>query len=187
MDHGSHTFYLAFEWMRAYPTAVTARVETRGGFDTEDELICSLKFPTGVASAHLSWNAGVRKVLYTIHGDRGALRVEDDALELARRTFSGDGWQFDRRMVASGWMDASHAAWFQPLFDGFRAAIVGDDFVGREAREAFLCVQLIEAAYASAREGSRELPLRGLDALEVDEVRERRERLARLREATPRS
>ena len=25
MDHGSHTFYLAFEWLRAYPTAITAR------------------------------------------------------------------------------------------------------------------------------------------------------------------
>ena len=23
MDHGSHTFYLAFEWLRAYPTAIT--------------------------------------------------------------------------------------------------------------------------------------------------------------------
>ena len=32
-------------------------------YDTEDDFTCSLKFPTGVASAHLSWNAGVRKVL----------------------------------------------------------------------------------------------------------------------------
>ena len=30
MDHGSHTFYLAFEWMRAYPTAITARCARDG-------------------------------------------------------------------------------------------------------------------------------------------------------------
>ena len=38
---------------------------TLGPFDTEDDFSCSLRFPTGVASAHLSWNAGVRKVIYT--------------------------------------------------------------------------------------------------------------------------
>ena len=46
-----------------YPTAITAHAATLGAFDTEDDFTCSLKFPTGVASAHLSWNAGVRKVL----------------------------------------------------------------------------------------------------------------------------
>jgi len=36
MDHGSHTFYLAFEWMKAYPKALTAFASTTEGFDTED-------------------------------------------------------------------------------------------------------------------------------------------------------
>ena len=85
MDHGSHTFYLAFEWLRAYPTAITARSVAMGPYDTEDDFSCSLRFPTGVASAHLSWNAGVRKVMYTLHGDRGAIRVEDDDIEVAVR------------------------------------------------------------------------------------------------------
>src|SRR5262245_50503406 len=71
MDHGSHTFYLAFEWLRAYPTAITGHLSSSGSFDTEDDFTCTLKFPTGVASAHLSWNAGVRKVIYTIHGEHG--------------------------------------------------------------------------------------------------------------------
>ena len=47
MDHGSHTFYLAFEWLRAYPTAITARAVTMGPLDTEDDFSCSLRFPTG--------------------------------------------------------------------------------------------------------------------------------------------
>ena len=83
MDHGSHTFYLAFEWLGSYPTGITARAATLGPFDTEDDFACSLRFPTGTASAHLSWNAGVRKVLYTLHGEHGAIRVEDDDVELA--------------------------------------------------------------------------------------------------------
>ena len=187
MDHGSHTFYLAFEWLRAYPTAISARAVTMGPFDTEDDFSCSLRFPTGVASAHLSWNAGVRKVMYTVHGERGAIRVEDDDIEVAVRerkpaVQSGSAgsaeagatsWRFEREAISSDWMDSSHVTWFNSLFDDFKGAIDRGEFVGREAEEAFLCVQLISTAYASAREGSKELPLAGLAALEGDDVSDR--------------
>jgi predicted dehydrogenase len=182
MDHGSHTFYLAFEWLRAYPTAVTARAATMGPFDTEDDFTCSLKFPTGVASAHLSWNAGVRKVMYTIHGERGAVRVEDDSIEVATQQAGRGGavgWKFEREEIPSDWMDSSHVTWFNSLFDDFRGAIARGEFVGKEAQESFLCVQLIDTAYASARDGSRELPLPGLAALEGDDVTDRRTRRKR--------
>jgi predicted dehydrogenase len=168
MDHGSHTFYLAFEWLRAYPTAISARMSSAGAPghpDTEDDLSCSLRFPTGVASAHLSWRAGVRKVLYTIHGERGAIRVEDDNVEVARARARADGttaaseWSFERLDVPSDWMDSSHVTWFNSLFDDFKRQIAKGEWVGREAEEAFLCVQLIQTAYASAKAGSRELPL----------------------------
>jgi predicted dehydrogenase len=182
MDHGSHTFYLAFEWLKAYPTAIPARAATLGPFDTEDDLTCSLKFPTGVASAHLSWNAGVRKVLYTVHGERGAVRVEDDAIEVATQVAGADGslgWRFERESISSDWMDSSHVTWFNSLFDDFKGAIARHEFVGREAEEAFRCVQLIATAYASAREDSRELPLLGLAALGGDDVSDRLARQAR--------
>src|SRR5450432_1195782 len=162
MDHGSHTFYLAFEWLRAYPTAISARMSTMGAFDTEDDLSCSLRFPTGVASAHLSWQAGVRKVLYTIHGDRGAIRVEDDSIEVARLQTGGDaggpqsGWKFEHLDVPSDWMDSSHVTWFNSLFDDFKRQIAKGEWVGRDAQEAFLCVQLIQTAYESAKDGSTE-------------------------------
>jgi predicted dehydrogenase len=193
MDHGSHTFYLAFEWLRAYPTAITARAANvgLGPYDTEDDFTCSLKFPTGVASAHLSWNAGVRKVLYTVHGERGAVRVEDDAIEVATQVPGPDGsvtWQFDRESISSDWMDSSHVNWFNSMFDDFKGAIARRDFVGQEAREAFLCVQLIATAYASAREDSRELPLLGLAALQGDDVSDRlahKARTARVRDLNP--
>jgi predicted dehydrogenase len=176
MDHGSHTFYLAFEWLRSYPIAISARATTMGPFDTEDDFSCSLRFPTGVASAHLTWNAGVRKVLYTIHGERGAIRVEDDDIEVAvqeRGAAGGIGWTFERQAISSDWMDSSHVTWFNSLFDEFKDAVARREPVGREAEEAFRCVQLISTAYASAREGGRELPLAGLGALEGDDLSER--------------
>jgi predicted dehydrogenase len=176
MDHGSHTFYLAFEWLGSYPTAISARAATLGPFDTEDDFSCSMRFPTGTASAHLSWNAGVRKVLYTLHGERGAIRVEDDDVELAvqeRAAGGGTTWKFERQAISSDWMDSSHVTWFNSLFDDFKAAIARREFVGRETEEAFLCVQLIATAYASSRDGSRELPLPGLAALEGDDVSDR--------------
>src|SRR3954449_2155132 len=144
MDHGSHTFYLAFEWLRAYPTAITARAVAMGPYDTEDDFSCSLRFPTGTASAHLSWNAGVRKVMYTVHGDRGAIRVEDDDIEVAiqgpgkRGSNGGVAWSFERQAIKSDWMDSSHVTWFNSLFDDFRGAIDRREFVGKEAQEAFL-------------------------------------------------
>src|SRR3569623_48203 len=192
MDHGSHTFYLAFEWLRSYPTAISARMSTMGNFDTEDDLSCSLRFPTGVASAHLSWQAGVRKVIYTIHGDHGAIRVEDDAIEVAR---AGRGtsisspemaWQFERLDVPSDWMDSSHVNWINSLFADFPRAIAQGQRVGKEAEESFLCIELIQTAYASAKDGSRELPLGRQVTETLPEQRKLRQRAGRPTSTTPR-
>ena len=160
MDHGSHTFYLAFEWLRSYPTAISARTSTMGTFDTEDDLSCSLRFPTGVASAHLSGRPGVRKVLYTVHGDRGAIRVEDDSIEVAR---AGQGrsvnspdvdWKFERHDVPSDWMDSSHVTWFNSLFDDFERRSTRR--LRRQGGPGGLPVcPAIQTAYASAREDSQ--------------------------------
>jgi predicted dehydrogenase len=180
MDHGSHTFYLAFEWLRSYPTLISANTSTLGAFDTEDEFACSLKFPTGFVSAHLSWTAGVRKVVYTIHGDQGAIRVEDDKIEIARlrndsmRSYRA-AWDFENQEAPSDWMDSSHVGWFNSLFDEFQGAIDRGEWVGRDAQESFLCVQLIQTAYASAAEGSRQLALRDLTpVVATDDLARRR-------------
>ena len=159
-DHGSHTFYLAFDWLGAYPTAITAKMSHLGDADTEDNLSCSMTFPTGTASAHLSWTAGDRKILYTIHGDRGAIRIEDDDIEVAVMNRASDGtitWTRTHTTAPSDWMDASHVGWFRSLFRDFVTAIETRDYVGREAHDGEKCVELIETAYASARDGSREL------------------------------
>lgn len=169
MDHGSHTFYLTFDWLGSYPTAVTAKMTNLEPekYDTEDNFTTVLTFPNGVAHAHLTWTAGVRKVIYTVQGERGAITVDDDDLQLAVMESTGGPdvaqgavkWNVEKRVIASNWMDASHVSWFNSLLDQFKTAIATGDYVGKEAREAYLCIQLITTAYRSAAEGCRELPL----------------------------
>ncbi|MGA7120671.1 MAG: Gfo/Idh/MocA family oxidoreductase [Polyangiaceae bacterium] len=160
MDHGSHTFYLAFDWLGAYPTSITAKMSTLGNFDTEDNFACAITFPNGTATAHLTWTAGVRKVIYTIHCEGGAVRVEDDDIEVA--VMSGElaerqaTWKVEKHEVASDWMDASHVGWFRSLLDEFADAIRREDYVSRETEASVQCVELITMAYVSAIHGSRE-------------------------------
>ncbi len=171
MDHGSHTFYLTFDWMGAWPTAVTAKMSNLEPekWDTEDSFSAVLTFPGGAAHAHLTWTAGVRKVIYTVQGERGAITVDDDELQLAvmRATQGPDvaqgavTWDVERRTIASDWMDASHTTWFNAMFDRFREAIDREAWAGEEARDAYRCVEIINEAYRSSADGCRERPLSG--------------------------
>jgi len=163
MDHGSHTFYLAFEWLRSHPTAVSAKTLSQHGADTEDNFSCTLTFPTGIATAQLTWTAGARKVIYTLHGDRGAITVDDDAIEVLSKDGgrgATEGRHQRARTVPSGWMDASHKDWFKGVLDQFAEAIGRGDFVSDETVDAVQCVRVICAAYASAQHASREEPIR---------------------------
>jgi hypothetical protein len=56
-------------------------------------------------------------------------------------------------------MDASHTRWFNAMFDEFLAAIESGDFAGKEALDAYRCIEIITTAYRSAGEACRELPL----------------------------
>ena len=158
MDHGSHTFYLAFDWLASQPTAITAKMSNLSTFDTEDNFSCTVTFPTGIAVAQLTWNSGFRKVIYTIHGANGAIKVEDDDIEIHRKRAGGQV-DVERLSAASHWMDASHAEWFKALQGEFVTAIRNGQWVGQEARDAAMCVQLIETAYASARADGKQLAI----------------------------
>lgn len=163
MDHGSHTFYLAFEWLGSYPSSVSAHMSTLGDWDTEDNFSCTLQFPSGIAVAQLTWTAGMRKVIYTVHGDRGAITVNDDDIELTTmKPANGSAavkWETHRQSVSSDWMDASHVGWFSSLLDEFKESIETNDYVGHSALDALACIHVIRTAYSSARSGSGVLPL----------------------------
>ena len=158
MDHGAHTFYLTFDWLGSHPLSITAKMSSQGAYDTEDNFTCTVTFPTGIAMARLTWNAAVRKVIYTIHGDTGAIRLEDDDVEITERGPAGKPI-VERRSIASHWGDASHKEWFGAILDRFGAAIDAHEHVGADARDAVLCVKLIETAYASSRSGCVEMSL----------------------------
>ncbi|MBS1958212.1 MAG: Gfo/Idh/MocA family oxidoreductase [Bdellovibrionales bacterium] len=172
MDHGSHSFYLTFEWLGAYPTAITAKMTNQEPqkYDTEDNFSTVVTFPTGLANCNLTWTAGVRKVIYAIQGTKGAITVDDDDMQVAiqEKTDGPDvaqgaiRWNVEKTMISSDWMDASHVTWFNALFDQFKTAIETDDYAGKEAKEAYRCVEMITKAYESARNGCKEEKLLGI-------------------------
>jgi predicted dehydrogenase len=173
MDHGSHTLYIAFEWLASHPIAVSAKAMTFGAYDTEDNLSCTLTFPNGLATAQLSWTAGARRVMYSLHGEHGAIVVEDDRVELlipddVKKARPELGARAGVQSVPSHWMDASHKEWFGSLLDKLRQAIDMDDFVGPDARDAIMCIKTIAACYQSAQQSAREIKIgsspRGSDA-----------------------
>lgn len=172
MDHGSHSFYLTFMWLGTYPTAVTAKMSNLepAKYDTEDNFTTVLTFPNGLANCHLTWTAGVRKVIYSVQGTKGAITVDDDDMQIAiqEKTDGPDvaqgaiKWNVEKKSIASDWMDASHVSWFNSMFDQFKTAIETDEYVGAEAKESYRCVEIITKAYESAKDGCRELRLEGI-------------------------
>ncbi|MEP6780240.1 MAG: Gfo/Idh/MocA family oxidoreductase, partial [Gemmatimonadaceae bacterium] len=174
MDHGSHSLYLLFDWLASFPTTVSAHLSNGIIHDTEEDFNCTIGFPAGYATVHLTWTAGVRKVMYTLHGEKGSIRVEDDDIEVAHMradpTMSYQGsWEFERTKVSSNWMDSSHVSWFNSLFDDFRVAIAANDYVSDDLRTSRECVRLIEAAYESAAQQSRQVALDHPTALAIVE------------------
>jgi predicted dehydrogenase len=167
MDHGSHTFYLTFSWLASLPVALTAKcVRLAQEWDTEDNLTVTLEFPgKRFAHAYLSWTAGMRKVIYTVQGTRGAVMVNDDDAEISvgfPNTGSHAGtsdYKLEKFTIESDWMDASHTKWFNSMFDKFLGCIERGEVLNDEIRESYACVEVIEKCFRSSEAQSKELAL----------------------------
>ncbi len=168
MDHGSHSLYLTFEWLGGYPKSVTASAinESFPKYDTEDNFSAVYEFENGYANVHLSWTAGARKVIYTIQGDKGAITVDDDQLQLAiinnidnENISHKANWVVENYSIRSDWMDSSHTSWFNSMFDKFKYAIINDDFKNDEIIDAYFCIQAIMKSYESIENNSTKLKL----------------------------
>lgn len=162
MDHGSHSLYLIFDWMKDFPVKVSASMTNLQSdrYDTEDNFQAELVFPSGLAQINLTWTAGVRKNFYSIQGTKGAITIQEDDIEIAVQQSGAKNannnndnitWSFENRKISSHWMDASHVSWFNSLVDDFRAAIVNNQFVGPDSLDALACIKVINAAYKSAK------------------------------------
>jgi predicted dehydrogenase len=168
MDHGSHALYLAFEWMSGYPISVTASGFNfhKTIYDTEDNFQAMYEFENGLANIYLTWTAGVRKTLYSIHGENGAITVDDDLLKLSIKNNNENNnqshkatWQVENYDIASQWDDSGHKEWFNSMFDEFQKAITNSDYLNREIVDALFCVQSITKAYESIINNSEKLLL----------------------------
>lgn len=95
-------------------------------------------------------------MIYTVEGENGAVFVNNDHFEMVRREETLENFS-----IQSNWMDASHSAWFNSMFDDFVHAMASRDFVGKDARDSYRCVEVIERCYQSAREESRMVVIPG--------------------------
>jgi predicted dehydrogenase len=163
MDHGPHTSYLAFEWLGGHPTSVSAWSRSVGADAVEDDATCTLMFPRGLVRAHLTWNAGFRRVIYTLHGERGAIRVEDDDIELVVR-HSASETRTERSVLPSDWKDAGHGVWFEGVMRDFVKAIDQQQWFGHEAQDAVMGMHVISGAMSSAGRGGLWVSLPGVPA-----------------------
>ncbi len=161
MDHGSHSLYLAFEWLNSFPKTVNASSQNFSSdksdkYDTEDNFSAVYEFENGIANIYLSWTAGVRKVIYTIQGEKGAITVEDDQIQTSFMIPSVSNninhkaeWKTITSIAPSEWMDSGHKTWFNSMFDEFKKTIVENNFQNPELVNAYYCVQSILKAYES--------------------------------------
>ena len=168
MDHGSHSLYLTYEWLGGYPKSVTSSMYnlSQGKYDTEDNFNATFEFESGLANLQLTWTAGIRKVIYTLQGTKGAITVDDDDMQVA--VMEGDDstdinhvakWNVETFNVKSNWMDSSHMSWFNSMFDLFLKAIKEEDYLNKEVKDAYFCVQGILKAYESASKSSKKIDL----------------------------
>jgi predicted dehydrogenase len=168
MDHGSHSLYLTFEWLQGYPKSVSANSQNFSfpKYDTEDNFSAVYEFESGVANVHLTWTAGVRKVIYTLQGEKGAITVDDDQFQVAVLNSNESElsshkavWESDTYSITSDWMDSSHVSWFNSMFDKFKIAIDEHDYQNKEIMDAYFCIQSIMKAYESIENNSIKLKL----------------------------
>lgn len=168
MDHGSHSLYLTFEWLRGYPKSVTATSSNFAfpKYDTEDNFSAVYEFEEGIANVHLTWTAGTRKVIYTLQGELGAITVDDDQMQLSiinavedERGSHKAKWSTENYVITSDWMDSSHMSWFNSMFDKFKKAIDSEDYLNKEIIDAFFCIKTIKKSYESIERNSQKVSI----------------------------
>ena len=103
----------------------------------------------------MTWTAGVRKVIYSIQGTKGAITVNDDEAEVCDKATHN----ITKHTIASDWMDASHTTWFNSMFDKFKKAIAENDYVNEEIKQSLMCVRIIKTSYECSRGNSNEIPI----------------------------
>lgn len=156
-DHGPHSIYLAGLVAGATADSIsctTSNIESNGFDTTEDTASLCVDFANGFeARIDLTWAARERRTSYTISGARQSIVIEND------ETTIYDGGTTTRHVILSDFDDPSHKAWFVPMLEAFIKSVRITRKQPALLLEAWTTCAAIEAAYASAREGGRQVPI----------------------------
>lgn len=151
LDHGWHAAYLAIAVIGRPPQAVSTDVFSRSSpSGVEDRVSTTLHFEGAQARLHLSWNSTRRYNGGKIEGTRGSVGIEDQVLRAEGRSYP-----FPEALS----QQSIHPDWFPGVLDDFRREIEEPGRAGTSLKEAALCLQVVDAAYVSGREGGRLVPL----------------------------
>lgn len=151
LDHGWHQLYLLLGWFAEPVLAVRAQTRTIDPrhLPVEDEVEVELQFPTGAGRIELSWTASGRTNEGLIEGDDGAIEVKDDRIDV--RNQSGERvLLFPNRLTQSSY----HPEWFERMLR-YNMLTTDHAEADRNFAEAGLLVDIISAAYRSARAGGK--------------------------------
>ena len=152
-DHGWHALYCVARWAGA-PKSLAAKLETRRfhEFPLEDTATVTLACAAGTSEIFLTWAAEERANTIAVEGERGAIRVEGDAVILTEGT-GEQRWSCPPSLSEG----SHHPDWFGGVAADFLAAIAGGGEGNLE--EAVLCARLIDAAQRSSAAGGAEIAL----------------------------
>lgn len=155
-DHGPHSVYLACRAMGRKPTAVQCQLgRSIGGAyeDTEDEAEILLEFGSVPVEVQLSWRSDRRTTRYELVGAAGTVALDGDRLETVSMKSS------KREIIPSDFDDPRHGRWFAALLGDAHSFMASGQRPNLLVDEALVTIEVIEAAYRSAAEGGRRIPL----------------------------
>ena len=153
VDHGWHQLYVARALLGgADPERVRATIETRRWHEAsvEDTAHADVEYIGGaVARLRLTWAAEARRTLVKVRGEKGALRIEGQAVRVIPETGGAHDWRVDDDAPD----DSYHATWFPRILDAFAEAMEDPKAAAANLREARLGQTVIDAAYRSGAKG----------------------------------
>jgi len=156
LDLGVHLIDLAL-WILGEPATVTARIRTvRPSRDVEDNAVAIIEFKDGVtATVEVSWTSEPVSSVAEIHCDEGrALLGYRRGFDVTVARSDGNavpGYSPEELIEKVGPLDFS--APYREVVSGFVAACRGEQVPFPSGSDVWRSVQVIEAAYESARTG----------------------------------
>jgi predicted dehydrogenase len=151
LDHGWHQLYLIRSVINESPIAISAKMDYAGGIEETVDLV--IRFHAGEAKLHLTWRASSRHNEGSIEGESWRILINDDHLVALTSEPTKTRHDFDEALSGG----SHHPAWMEKVIEDFHREILDETIRGANLAEARWCARLIDCAYQSGREGSRDI------------------------------